>query len=62
MLRWRAFVPTVALLLAGWAQAAALAAPWNGEPQGWLQLLSLTLLVWLLRGVAQSADAGVGRA
>ncbi len=34
--------------LAGLAQAASIAAPWNGQPLWWLQLLSLAALVWLL--------------
>ena len=34
--------------LAGLAQAASIAAPWDGRPQWWLQLLSLAALVWLL--------------
>jgi len=33
---------------AGLAQALSIVAPWNGQPQWWLQLLSLALLVWLL--------------
>lgn len=35
-------------VLAGLAQAAALALPWSGQPQWWLQLLSLAVLVGLL--------------
>ena len=34
--------------LAGLAQAASMAAPWNGQPLWWLQLLSLAALVWQL--------------
>ncbi|RZL90200.1 MAG: apolipoprotein N-acyltransferase [Variovorax sp.] len=34
--------------LAGLAQAVSIAAPWNGQPQWWLQLLSLAALVWQL--------------
>jgi apolipoprotein N-acyltransferase len=34
--------------LAGLAQAASIAAPWNGRPLWWLQLLSLAALVWQL--------------
>ncbi|VTU37369.1 Apolipoprotein N-acyltransferase [Variovorax sp. PBL-H6] len=33
---------------AGLAQAASIAAPWNGQPLWWLQLLSLAALVWQL--------------
>jgi apolipoprotein N-acyltransferase len=32
----------------GLAHAAALATPWNQQPAGWLQLLALGTLVWLL--------------
>ena len=35
-------------LVAGLAQALAIANPWNGEPLWWLQLASLTLLGWQL--------------
>lgn len=41
--------PTLLVLLAGLAQAAALAAPWNGEPLWWLQLASLGVLAWQLQ-------------
>ncbi|VTU30362.1 Apolipoprotein N-acyltransferase [Variovorax sp. SRS16] len=34
--------------LAGLAQATSVAAPWNGQPLWWLQLLSLAALVWQL--------------
>lgn len=37
-------------LAAGLAQAAALAWPGNGAPLWWLQLASMALLAWLLRG------------
>ncbi|MEJ6021756.1 apolipoprotein N-acyltransferase [Ramlibacter sp. PS4R-6] len=46
------FVPFIAALLAGLAQAASIAAPWNGQPQWWLQLLSLAVLA----GVVQHAQ------
>src|SRR5436190_14683566 len=36
-------------LLAGLAQAVSIAAPWNGEPQWWLQLISLAILAWLVQ-------------
>jgi apolipoprotein N-acyltransferase len=36
-------------LLAGAAQAVSIAAPWNGEPMWWLQLVSLAMLAWLTR-------------
>lgn len=40
--------PLIALALAGWGQAISLAAPWNGQPRWWLQILSLMALVWRL--------------
>ena len=43
--------------LAGLAQAAAIAAPWNGEPLWWLQLGSLAALVWQLDRL-RAAGAG----
>ncbi|MBT2323931.1 apolipoprotein N-acyltransferase [Variovorax paradoxus] len=39
---------------AGLAQAAAIAAPWNGQPLWWLQLLSLAALVWQLDALRPS--------
>jgi apolipoprotein N-acyltransferase len=36
----------VLALFAGLLQAASIAAPWNGQPQWWLQLLSLAALAW----------------
>ena len=42
-------LPLLFALLAGAAQAVSIAAPWNGEPQWWLQLLSLAVLAWLLQ-------------
>lgn len=45
-------LPFIVALLAGLAQAASIAAPWNGQPQWWLQLLSLAALAWLLRRAA----------
>ena len=41
-------VPFTVALLAGVAQAMSIAAPWNGQPQWWLQLLSLGVLAWQL--------------
>ena len=38
------FAPFFVALLAGLAQAVSIAAPWNGEPQWWLQLISLAAL------------------
>ena len=40
--------------LAGLAQAASMAAPWNGQPLWWLQLLSLAALVWQLDALRPS--------
>ncbi|MGR4868976.1 apolipoprotein N-acyltransferase [Variovorax sp. LARHSF232] len=37
--------------LAGLAQACSITAPWNGQPQWWLQILSLAVLVWQLDGL-----------
>jgi apolipoprotein N-acyltransferase len=37
-------------LAAGLAQAAGIASPWDGQPQWWLQLLSLAALAALLQG------------
>jgi apolipoprotein N-acyltransferase len=48
-LRGRALLPFALALLAGLAQAISIAAPWNGQPQWWLQLLSLGALAWLLQ-------------
>ncbi|MGZ5195308.1 MAG: apolipoprotein N-acyltransferase, partial [Ramlibacter sp.] len=47
--------------VAGVAQALSIAAPWNGLPQWWLQLLSLAALVFILQrtpGWKQAALAG----
>ncbi len=41
--------PFAIALLAGLAQAISIAAPWGGQPQWWLQLLSLAALAWLLQ-------------
>lgn len=42
------FWPLCLSLLAGLAQAASIAAPWNGQPLWWLQLLALGVLAWQL--------------
>jgi apolipoprotein N-acyltransferase len=46
-------MPPIALaaiaLVAGIAQAVSIAAPWNGQPQWWLQLLSLAALAAILQ-------------
>ena len=41
-------LPLLLSLLAGLAQALAIATPWDGQPLWWLQLLSLGLLAWQL--------------
>ncbi|MDM0108133.1 apolipoprotein N-acyltransferase [Variovorax sp. J22R24] len=43
--------------LAGLAQAASIAAPWNGQPLWWLQLLSLAALVWQLDALRSGAGS-----
>ncbi len=42
-------VPFAIALLAGLLQAVAIAAPWDGRPLWWLQLLSLAALAWVVR-------------
>jgi apolipoprotein N-acyltransferase len=44
-------------LLAGYAQAISIAAPWNGQPLWWLQMLSLAALVMLLERTATPRQA-----
>jgi len=51
-------LPLLIALLAGLAQAASIAAPWNGQPQWWLQLLSLAVLAWLVCGASSWRRAG----
>lgn len=53
-----ALVPIMAV--AGLAQAMSIAAPWNGQPQWWLQLLSLAVLAWTLERLRRNADSGSG--
>ncbi|MEP6825494.1 MAG: apolipoprotein N-acyltransferase, partial [Ramlibacter sp.] len=36
-------------VLAGLAQAVSIAAPWDGQPVWWLQLISLAALAWQVR-------------
>lgn len=52
-------LPSFIALLAGLAQALAIAAPWDGEPRGWLQLLSLAVLGILLQRSPTVRRAGV---
>lgn len=42
----------IAALVAGLAQAASVAAPWDGQPHWWLQVVSLAVLAALLQRVA----------
>ncbi|RZL68005.1 MAG: apolipoprotein N-acyltransferase, partial [Variovorax sp.] len=41
---------------AGLAQALSIAAPWNGQPLWWLQLLSLAFLAWQLDAIRLRAE------
>ena len=50
-------LPLLVALLAGVAQALAMATPWNGQPLWWLQILSLAVLGGLLQ---REAAAGRG--
>jgi len=51
--------PWVLALLAGLLQAASIAAPWSGQPQWWLQLLSLATLAWVLQQQTSWRRAGL---
>jgi apolipoprotein N-acyltransferase len=51
--------PFLLALLAGWAQALSIAAPWSGQPVWWLQLISLAALAWLARRARSWLRAGV---
>ena len=46
--RWARIGAWILSLGAGLAQALAMAAPWDGQPRWWLQLLALGLLAWQL--------------
>ncbi len=46
-------------LLAGYAQASSIAAPWNGQPLWWLQIMSLAGLVMLLDRAASPKQAAL---
>jgi apolipoprotein N-acyltransferase len=56
-------MPPIALaaiaLVAGIAQAMSIAAPWNGQPQWWLQLLSLAALAAILQRSTTWKRAGL---
>ena len=58
--RWLASAP--AAVLAGLAQACAIADPWTGQPHGWLQVLSLSWLAWRLVQVGAESGAAWRRA
>ncbi len=51
--------PFALALLAGFAQAVSIAAPWDGQPLWWLQLLSLATLGWLAQRSASWQQAGL---
>ncbi|GAA4350884.1 apolipoprotein N-acyltransferase [Variovorax defluvii] len=42
--------------IAGLAQAASIAVPWNGQPLWWLQLISLSALVWQLDALRERSE------
>lgn len=48
----RIALPLWIAVLAGLAQAASLALPWNGQPKWWLQIASLAVLAWQVRAGA----------
>jgi apolipoprotein N-acyltransferase len=54
---YRGLLPFAIALLAGLAQAISIAAPWDGQPLWWLQLLSLAVLARLLQGEASPRRA-----
>ena len=47
--------------LAGLAQAWSIALPWTGQPQWWLQLISLALLVWQLDRIRAGGSSSAWR-
>jgi apolipoprotein N-acyltransferase len=49
----------VLALLAGYAQAVSIAAPWSGQPLWWLQIISLAALVALLDRASTARQAGL---
>jgi apolipoprotein N-acyltransferase len=51
--------PFAVALLAGLAQAMSIASPWNGQPQWWLQLLSLAFLAALVQRAGGAKRAGL---
>lgn len=46
-------------MLAGYAQAISIAAPWSGEPLWWLQMLSIAALVLLLDRASSARQAAL---
>jgi apolipoprotein N-acyltransferase len=46
-------------LLAGYAQAISIAAPWSGQPLWWLQMLSLAALVMLIDRAGSARQAAL---
>ncbi|MFM7332512.1 MAG: apolipoprotein N-acyltransferase [Brachymonas sp.] len=52
---WLAFLS----LLAGYVQAVSIAAPWNGQPLWWLQMISLAALVVLMERTSSAKQAAL---
>ncbi len=46
-------------MIAGYAQAVSIAAPWNGQPLWWLQMLSIAGLVMLLDRASSARQAAL---
>jgi apolipoprotein N-acyltransferase len=51
--------PFALAFLAGLAQAMSIAAPWSGQPQWWLQLLSLAVLAGLVQPAGEARRAAL---
>jgi apolipoprotein N-acyltransferase len=47
------------LIVAGASQAAAIATPWDGQPAGWLQLLSMVVFAWQLDATERASRAAL---
>ena len=54
----KALTRALAFATAGLAQAVSIAAPWNGQPLWWLQLLSMATLVWQLDSLRGDMRSG----
>ena len=54
-----AWVAMAGALLAGGAHALSIAAPWDGQPQWWLQLFALEVLVRLVDGAPSARAAAL---